>query len=388
MRISFIVTTYNIEHYIGECLKSVFSVARAGDEIIIIDDGSKDSTLQVIKDLIRLEMRPADVDVRPIFLGTNTMGGVGVAANIGLDAAACDCIFFVDGDDWLHPMGFDIARDKFEADQSEMLIVNYQEFDDSNGTYKKPADDWRWPALTQRQTFAEKQLNALKMIAVPWRKFYRRSLLQSHKLRFPEGDFFFEDNPFHWSVCLAANSIEFLDTTLCYHRINRPGQTMASTGVELIAFLDHFVRIQSTLPSEAPYQIRAQAVSWLIGNLSWHLTRLQPEAAHLYIRRAGMIVDQLDSKELSYILDTEFPHSEVSSFVSLLKERGWGAALEVFLINSNRKQLEVLHSHLRDLIADTHNTSQAKLSSILDGVTTLRNIAEYETIYNKNDLKG
>jgi len=128
------------------------------------------------------------------------------------------------------------------------------------------------------------------MIAVPWRKFYRADFLRAHRLRFPEGDFFFEDNPFHWEVCLAAGSIAFHDRMLCQHRINRPGQTMASTGTELSAFFTHYdtirASLRTTLPKEAA-GLEVAALTWLLNNMSWHVDRLRPGAFWPYAARAA-----------------------------------------------------------------------------------------------------
>lgn len=127
---------------------------------------------------------------------------------------------------------------------------------------------------------------ALAFIAVPWRKFYRRDFLERNALRFPEGDFFFEDNPFHWAVCLAADSIGFVDLVTCHHRINRPGQTMVSTATELAAFFVHFRTIMGRLSPEEP-ALRAAAARWLLNNMNWHLARLHPAARLSYATAAA-----------------------------------------------------------------------------------------------------
>ena len=134
MKISFIVTSYNIETYIDRCLRSVLEVARPGDEIIVVDDGSSDDTPAVVKAC--LADAPQGVEKRPVFLGQNTMGGVGIAGNIGLDMAARDGVFFVDGDDWLDVDGFNAARAAFERGDCDILIANYQEFDEANAVFK------------------------------------------------------------------------------------------------------------------------------------------------------------------------------------------------------------------------------------------------------------
>lgn len=292
MTISFIITTYNIRPYIGRCLKSVAAVARKGDEVILVDDGSDDGTVEHVQEFARANRLAAGVTLKPIYLGTNTMGGVGIGANIGLRAARCDTVFFVDGDDWIDPHGFDKARAHWALHPTDILLTNYLEFDETLQISRKPADSRKWAVLDRNQPLEELRIQALDFIAVPWRKFYRRAFLEAHGLRFPEGDFFFEDNPFHWAVCLKAASIGFLNTTICHHRINRPGQTMASTGIELSAFFTHFGTITKGLP-KADERLRLSAARWLLSNMSWHVDRLSPQAHYHYATAAAKALQSI-----------------------------------------------------------------------------------------------
>ena len=286
MAISFIITTYNILPYIERCLTSVAQVARPGDEVIVVDDGSDDGTVEAIEGFSTGAGFPDGVDFRPLHLGANTIGGVGIGGNIGLSEASRDTVFFVDGDDWIDQTGFTRARAYWTLHQSDILITNYLEYDEKNRKTKHPADQHRWAELNRAQPLDALRRQALSFIAVPWRKFYRRDFLEQHKLRFPEGDFFFEDNPLHWAVCLAAGSIGFLDTVICHHRINRPGQTMVSTGSELAAFFTHFHTILDGLPEDDP-DLQATAVRWLLGNMNWHMQRLHPSARASYASTAA-----------------------------------------------------------------------------------------------------
>lgn len=295
MSISFIITTYNVAAYIGECLDSLASCVRPGDQVILVDDGSTDDIADRIEDFFAAGGFGPDVLWTPIWLGTNTFGGVGIAANIGLDHALRDTIFFVDGDDYLIPEAFKRARRDYEAAPSDICIANYEEFDQRERKIKKPADWKKWSRLEASNLGEARRIAALDMIAVPWRKFYNHAFLKRNDIRYPEGDFFFEDNPFHWRVCLAARTIECSNHIVCHHRVNRPGQTMASTGRELAAFFTHFETIRANIPAGMPDYER-QALRWLIGNISWHIVRLQPGAFNGYVTAAAKTLQNLDSR--------------------------------------------------------------------------------------------
>ena len=350
MAISFIITTYNILPYIGRCLESVVAVARQGDEVIVVDDGSSDGTAEHVQAFLAQNRFAKGVRLKPIYLGANTMGGVGIGANIGLGAASCDTIFFVDGDDWIDVRGFDKARAYWTMNPSDILFTNYLEFDETARMTKKPADFQKWSALDHRQPLDGLRAQALSFIAVPWRKFYRRDFLEAHQLRFPEGDFFFEDNPFHWAVCMRAGSIGFLNTIICYHRINRPGQTMASTGVELAAFFTHFDTILNDLP-EADDQNLLSAARWLLSNMSWHVERLSQPAYYSYGTAAAKALQSIPDALWQHDLAATEATKAIWPIANRLRRGDIDGQMDAWQRQAINNRLARMETHLQEMQA-------------------------------------
>lgn len=310
MRFSFIVTSWNIEDYIGPCLDSLAPCLAPGDELIVIDDGSDDcSCEEITAALARLEGQ--GINLCPIFLGANTQGGVGIPANVGLRDATGDAVFFVDGDDWVDAAGLQAARQRFEAQDCDVLIANYRVYDAVQDQFLPPPDQPLWQRVRGCSSLQQRRHLALQMIGVPWRKIYRRTFLEAHNIRFPEGDFFYEDNPFHWQVCLAATEIAFFNRTVCSHRMGRAGQTMAATGADLAVFFDHYERIVAQLPDP---QYRPDALRWLLENMAWHMERLAPAAQWTYAVRAEDV--------LKTIADADWQAMRHD----VVAQRAWGAA--------------------------------------------------------------
>ncbi|WP_083097479.1 glycosyltransferase family 2 protein [Pseudophaeobacter leonis] len=320
MQFSFIVTSYNIEDYIGSCLDSLRPCLQPGDQLILVDDGSTDHTADDITNWLQRTAPLEGVEVCPVFLGANTEGGVGIPANIGLQEVRRAAVFFVDGDDWLNAEGFRAARRRFERGDCDLLIANYSLYDEASeqaseqasaqasAQVSAPADQPLWREASRARTPEARRDLALRMIGVPWRKIYRASFLQDHAIRFPEGPFFYEDNPFHWRVCLAAENIVFVDRGLCFHRVNRVGQTMAAQGAELEGFFSHYEAIIAALPNAGkrgrhPRHFRAAALRWLLENMAWHVERLRPQAYWSYACRAEetlSVIPEADWQELRH----------------------------------------------------------------------------------------
>ncbi|MGI3784642.1 MAG: glycosyltransferase family 2 protein [Janthinobacterium lividum] len=272
--LSIIVTTYNIESYVEQCLDSVAAQTIFDIEVLVVDDGSSDSTPEKV-----MAFCARDPRFVPVLLGTNSPGGVATAANAGLDRASGRWVGFVDGDDYVDPRMFERLVDAAETYDTDLAMCEYQEVVDGTGERRDPADAHRWAELTEPSHVLDvttrKQL--LRFIAVPWRKLYRRSFLDEHAIRFPVSDGFYEDNPFHWFVLLAARSLAVVPEVLCYHRVGRAGQTMATADARLFQLFAHHDTIHTWLSQRRLLVVyETSLLGWVISQMEW-ISRRTPQ---------------------------------------------------------------------------------------------------------------
>jgi len=211
-KLSIVVTTYNVEKYIAQTLDSIVNQSLKDIEIIIVDDGSTDGTAEIL-----LNYQNADPRITVKYLELNTIGGVASAANAGLDIASGDYIGFADGDDIYYPNMFEVLYRAAADNRTDMAMCGYKLANAASGEKTFPADidywkDYSCETVVELDVDARKKL--LRFISVPWRKIYKRELIVENNLRFPVGDFFFEDNPFHWASILASKSISMIPLDL------------------------------------------------------------------------------------------------------------------------------------------------------------------------------
>lgn len=385
MKISFIVTTYNVAPYIEKCLDSLLPCLAPGDEVILVDDGSTDRTDVLVERRFAAGFG-AGVGQQLILLGANTMGGVGIPANIGMLYAKGEAVFFVDGDDWLEPAGFLACRAEFEAHRPDILIGNYLEHDEARGQTKTPSDTNRWAEVPQASQDPEKaRLLALSMIAVPWRKFYRRDFLAASGIAFPEGDFFYEDNPFHWEICRAARSIRFVDRVLCRHRMNRPGQTMAATGIEFLAFFDHFETISRKLGQDESH-LQTNALEWLVNNMSWHIGRMNPGIYWAYATRAALV---LEAQVPAWArIRNRYAGTAIGGMVEALTRGQIAGVVAAWMADRTNQNLSGVERRLSAAInaqRAPHDDITGRLGKISDQVEALRLIEEFRALLTLQD---
>jgi len=265
--VSIIVTAYNIEDYIEQCLMSVAAQTLSGIEVLVVDDGSSDSTPRKIVEFCAEEPR-----FIPVLLPENSPGGVATAANAGLDRATSEWLGFVDGDDYVEPTMFERLVDAAARCDADLAICEYQEVVDGSGERRDLADAHRWAELTASYCHLDVRAREqfLRFIAVPWRKLYRRSLLEDNAIRFPVSDAFYEDNPFHWFTVLSARSIAVVTEVLCHHRVGRPGQTMATADERLFQIFSHHDTIYTWLAGRGLLDVyQATLLGWVISQLEW-----------------------------------------------------------------------------------------------------------------------
>lgn len=297
-KVSIIVTSYNIEKYIRACLDDIIEQTLQDIEIIVVDDGSTDSTPQIISEYAKKDTR-----IRPVLFEKNTIGGVASAANAGLDIATGDYIGFADGDDLYDPQMFEKLWQCAENAQADLAMCKYSLLDETDGLEKEPAETERWipfgvTTTVELDEASRKQM--LRFISVPWRKLYRRDLVERISLRFPVGDFFYEDNPFHWDSVIGAKRIVLFPEKLCKHRVARVGQTMATVDERLLRIFEHHNIIRDNLIQHQVFDVYKDALlQWVAGQLSWVSQRTEGDVRPLLYGRLFPIIDQYSLDDIS-----------------------------------------------------------------------------------------
>lgn len=116
--VSVIIPAYNIEDYIGRCLDSIISQTYKNLEIIVVDDGSRDHTGEILDNYAKKDRR--------IKVIHKENGGVSSARNKGIEVAEGDYIGFIDGDDLIEPEMYKTLVDLLEEENADIAHCGYQ----------------------------------------------------------------------------------------------------------------------------------------------------------------------------------------------------------------------------------------------------------------------
>lgn len=121
IKISVIIPVYNVEKYLEECLESIVHQSLKEIEIICVDDGSTDGSVDILK-------RYACEDKRFILRRQKNQGG-GAARNLGLACASGEYVVFLDSDDFFEPEMFRRIYDRAMETAADIVLYGGQKYD-------------------------------------------------------------------------------------------------------------------------------------------------------------------------------------------------------------------------------------------------------------------
>ena len=172
-KISVIVPVYNVEKHLKRCIDSLISQTYSNLEIILVDDGSTDSSPEICDAY-------ADKDTRVKVIHKKN-GGLSDACNKGLMAANGDYIAFVDSDDYLHMDMYKILVDEINAKKADMGMCLFERVYDEY-IEPKPVERYETDLLSIEDIYKEWHHVETN---VRWNKLFKREILKG--IEFPYG---------------------------------------------------------------------------------------------------------------------------------------------------------------------------------------------------------
>lgn len=221
IKVSVIIPTYNNEKYLKECIDSVVGQTLGDIEIIIVNDGSTDSTEDILEEYVKKNDR-----IR-VFNRPNR--GYGYAVNLGIREAKGEYIGIVESDDFIEADMYERLYRTAKSNECDWVKADYQIFvgngEEREFVYKNICSpDLYGKILNPKENHAvfETQLYT-------WAGIYKRSFLETNNIKHNEsGGASFQDNGFWFQVMVAASRIMFLKGALYNLRRDNPNSSIMS----------------------------------------------------------------------------------------------------------------------------------------------------------------
>lgn len=212
-KISIIIPVYNAAQYIEECLDSIIQGELKDTEIITVDDGSSDDSLEIL-----YKYR----DKFGIIVIAQENSGPAKARNKGLEIATGEYVGFVDSDDWVEPNMFSEMYKAAKDENADIIFCNV--FRNKDIKMRKYLESGVYDSIGIRDKIYPILINNLDETegAVTLRgsaclRIFRRELLNQNNIRFDERLIYNEDGLFCIAATLASNCYVYLGDSYLYH---------------------------------------------------------------------------------------------------------------------------------------------------------------------------
>ena len=215
IKVSVIMPVYNARDFLAPAIDSVLGQTLREIELICIDDGSTDGSLDILK-----EYQAADQRVRIV---TETNAGPAIARNNGIRRARGEYLAFLDADDFFESTLLEELYNVAEADSLDIAIADYDVYNSRKATFEKPVypehiDIFKSGKVTSKSEYPDEIFFATNGSA--WNKLFRKSFVDEHTLCFLPDVKLHEDVYFMIGAFALACRIKMVNKVMVHHRLH------------------------------------------------------------------------------------------------------------------------------------------------------------------------
>lgn len=265
MEISIIVPVYNQEMHLEECLNSLLRIRDLSVEIICVNDGSTDRSLEIIKSFQSNDDRVKVLDKE------NT--GYGDSMNLGIESAKGKYIFFLESDDWLVDGALNILYENAEKESADVVKGNYYIYNanQDNDTIFENLKNFQYDCLLPQG----KREDVFFVAPSIWSALYKKDFLIQNKILFlPTKGAAYQDTSFAFKIWAKAQRIVFVQNPIIYYRQDS-AESSSNQRNKVFNICDEFREIEQFMMENGleklrPIYVRVKYISYM-----WNVNRLE-----------------------------------------------------------------------------------------------------------------
>ena len=242
-KVSVIIPVYNVEQYLKECLDSVINQSLEDVEVICVNDGSPDNSLQIIEEYARKDNR--------ITVISKKNGGLSSARNSGIECARGEYIYFLDSDDFIKENSLEKLYNISKNENLDILYFGVENYFENEEIKKH---DIKEDTYYQRKQFFDKAVSGevlferflkedMFICCVPF-QFFRTEFLKDTGIKFKPG-MLHEDELFSPRIIIEAEKAMIIEDRLYMRRIRE--DSIMTTEYTYRNFIGYFVAYTTLL---------------------------------------------------------------------------------------------------------------------------------------------
>lgn len=264
--VSVVIPVYNAEEYLRECLDSLLAQTLSDFEVICVDDGSTDGSMEILSEYGACDERFQTI--------SRTNSGAGAARNAGIEIARGEYLLFLDADDFAEPRLLEAAYRQCKADTADIAVFHSQFYDVRTGRSYPAERLLRRDLLPADRPFSRAHIpNYILTFSspAPWNKLYRRDFVTRSGLRFQE---IRRTNDLYFTKCafVLAERITVVDEILVNYRIGGESNLQSGNHEAPMEFFESLIALRDELErigalEELRISLASLAVAVCVSNL-------------------------------------------------------------------------------------------------------------------------
>lgn len=265
-KVSILVPIYNVEKYLRQCLDSLVGQTLQEIEIICINDGSTDSSPEVIKEYAKEDER--------IKVITKKNSGYGDSMNKGLAKATGEYIGIVESDDFIELDAFEKLYALAKEFDADVVRSNFYEYKGGKNQIHLSVD----PQDVGRVINPKQRTSVFYQQPAIWSAIYRRDFLDKNKIRFlPTPGASYQDTGFNFKVWATTDRAVFTQEAFLHYRMDNDNSSVKSPG-KVMCVAEEYAEIERYLREKGYYdQLKEIFQAAKFGGYYWNIFRLAPE---------------------------------------------------------------------------------------------------------------
>jgi Glycosyltransferases involved in cell wall biogenesis len=311
-KVSIVIPVYNVSMYLKECMDSVINQTLKDIEIICVNDGSTDNSLDILNEYALKDKR--------IKIISKPNSGYGHTMNIGIDNASGEYIGIVEPDDYVELEMYETLYNKAKENDLDFIKADFNRF-----TGEKEDIFLKYHKVAREETNYNRVINpseeiiAFKFVMNTWSGIYKRSFLKKYNIKHNETPgASFQDNGFWFQTFCFAKRILFINKPFYMNRRDNPNSSVKSKE-KVYCMSEEYSHIRTFLDKNPELKEKFIYIYNLkkYHNYSFNLRRIdpsfRPEFAELFSKE---FAKALKDKELDKSL---FSHREWKLIRILIK---------------------------------------------------------------------
>ena len=289
IKVSVIIPVYNAEKYLRQCLDSICGQTIKDIEIICVDDGSTDSSPEILREYKEKDER--------VIVVRQENAGAGAARNKGLDLSKGKYLSFLDADDFFEPDMLEEAFRCAEADKADYVVFNSGQYNTEEDEYNYPKWVFQVAHIPPYTPFTYRQLtrNIFRVfVGWAWDKLYLRDFVIEHGLRFQEQRTS-NDLLFVFSALVVAKRISVCRKVLVHQRRDSSDSLSKTREKSWHCFYDALTALRERIISEGKYkELEKDFINYALHFTLWNYNSLaEPTKSKLYDKLTGGWLEDL-----------------------------------------------------------------------------------------------